>query len=103
MIKYICYFKVGLFYKTEEWIKEKFDYLTEQLKDQIERRDKNVIILKNGFIIQAVPANTRARGCKFDKILCQEGIDSEILNTIIKPSLIFPQIVVWKDEYEKDA
>lgn len=100
MISSLLQCKVGLFYKTEEWAKEKLDYLAEQFKDQIERRSKNIIVLKNGFVIRAVSANTCARGHRFHKILCQEGIDSEILNTVIRPSLVFPQIVVWKDEYE---
>lgn len=93
---YLLQCQVGLFYITEEWAKEKLEFLAQRIpEEEIERRTKNSIVLKNGSSIKAVPANGNIRGSKFNRILYQEGIDKEVLDAVIRPMICSP-IVAWR-------
>lgn len=96
MISSLLHCRVGLFYITEDWAKEKLEFLASKIPEEdIESRTKLEIRLKNGNCIKAVNAGTSARGSKFNRVLCQEGISEEVLNTVIKPTILLP-IVTWR-------
>lgn len=86
MINYIVQ-RIGIYYKDEFWLE---DFLNELLRnvpeDIIIRKEKDCVRLKDGTFIKAVRANSNARGCKFDKIFMQSGIDEDTYEINIRPA-----------------
>lgn len=85
---------IGIYYQTREWADKIFDSIVESYpKKYIKqiRKSKDIdfrcIVLEDGSIIRFIGARESSRGFCFSKIIIEPGIDREIIETIIYPSL----------------
>lgn len=86
-------FRIGVFYKNEEWAEKKFHEIYKEIVNNsgsgtcqiISTKDGKVICLGNNSYIKFVSAYVHSRGQKFDRIYYQDGIESDILYSIIYP------------------
>ena len=92
---------IGIYYKTFGWAQFVYDKLLEHFKDldclvraYVDKYGNGIIQLKNGTVYHFIKNNETARGYKFHKVYMQDGIDDDIINTIIEPS-----IMPYKDLY----
>lgn len=85
---------IGIYYNNFLWGRE---FFTNIIKNNVNIEDicylKNSFNcqecrLKNGNEIRTIRANEHARGYKNTKVFIERGISNEIIDTIIKPSLV---------------
>ena len=93
-------FYIGIFYQDENWAKQLYDEIIEDLKahnlfdSRLSRFGYDKYITVNPYYhIKFVPANTRARGNRFNRVYYQKGIDKEVINT-----RIYPSYIPWRNE-----
>jgi len=85
--------RIGVYYIDEEWKRKIFDQIYNYYKsiDFVEHsyysRGNSTIELKDGSLIHFIPANVNSRGMRHTKVLLQSGIDKQIIDYIIKPTL----------------
>lgn len=87
-------FYIGIFYQDENWAKQLYDEIIEDLKtnnlfdsrlSRFSKYDKYITI--NPYChIKFVPADTRARGNRFNRVYYQKSIDKEVIDIRIYPS-----------------
>lgn len=86
--------KIGIFYKTQKWKKEIFDKIAEYYRsiDMIDFLTYSIwdarIVLKDGTTIYFVDANTRSKGQRYTKVIIQQGVNQQIIDTVIRPCVL---------------
>lgn len=94
--------RIGVFYKNAEWADKWFeDFINEIDKTCISNYIRNragrfIIKLRDGTIIKAISADSKARGNRFDKAFVEPCIEPETINEFIRP-LLMKQVII---EYE---
>ena len=93
-------FYIGIFYQDERWAKQLYNEIIEHLKannlfdSRLSRFGYDKYITINPYYhIKFVPADTRARGNRFNRVYYQKGIDKEIIDT-----RIYPSYTPWRNE-----
>lgn len=91
-----------------EWGEELFDKI---IKEQIAKEDIVCLRkegnygcycrLKNGDVIRTVRANENSKGLRNTKVFIEHGIDKEIVDCVIRPSIMFTMQVI-NDEDLRD-
>jgi hypothetical protein len=101
LIKWSSRLEIGIYYKTLEWVHFVYTELVKYFTDldclvraHVDRYGNGIIQLKNGTAYHFVKGNETSRGHKFHKVYMQDGIDDDIINVIIEPS-----IIPYKDLY----
>lgn len=93
--------KVGIFYKSAAWADKVFRELMAESDIDVVNRFINgrerVIYFKDGGFVRMVNVDDRAKGCKFNKIIMEDGIDKEACESIVYPCLAHNNVVVLKD------
>lgn len=86
---------IGVYYKTSEWAYFVYTKLVKYFTDldclvrsHVGRCGTGIIQLKNGTVYHFIKGNETARGYRFHKVYIQDGVDDDIINTIIEPSII---------------
>ncbi len=86
--------KIGIFYKTQKWKKEMFNKIAEYYRsiDMIDFLTYSIwdarIVLKDKTTIYFVDASTRSKGLRFSKVIIQQGVNQQIIDTVIKPCIL---------------
>ena len=86
--------RIGIFYKTQKWKKEVFDKIAEYYRsiDMIDFLNYSIwytrIVLKDETTICFVDANTQSKGLRFSKVIIQQGVNQQIIDTVIKPCIL---------------
>lgn len=101
LVEWSSRLNIGIYYKTFEWAQFVYDKLLKYFKDldclahaSVEKNGFGFIVLKNGVIYQILRADETSRGYKNNIVYMQDGIDDDIIDTIIEPS-----IMPYKDLY----
>lgn len=93
-LQYILCQKIGVFYKNQKWKKEMFDKIAEYYRslDMIDFLMYGTwdarIVLKDKTTIYFVDANTRSKGQRYSKVIIQQGVDQQIIDTVIRPCVL---------------
>lgn len=93
-LQYILSQKIGIFYKNQKWKKEMFDKIAEYYRslDMIESLTYATwdarIVLKDETTIYFVDANARSKGQRYSKVIIQQGVDQQIIDTVIRPCVL---------------
>lgn len=98
---YYIGFKVGVFYKNEEWVQKWFEKLIEYLDDnncqytlRKSRYQPFVVTLSDGTCIFSCRAAESSRGQALDRAYLQPGIDKDIVDNVIKPTVKTSRIII---------
>ena len=98
---------IGIYYKDFDWASRLFNrileyYPQEYLAERGIKKNKNNLRIefKDGSVIRFIHASESAKGCCFSKIIMQPGIDEEIIECIICPTLKHQnrRIMIFKNE-----
>ena len=87
--------RIGIFYRDKRWAEVKLEEICKSIVDNLEsgvcRRHHDMRIeIGNGSYIKFVPAYENCCGQKFNRIYYQEGIDEEVLECRVYPTLFNP-------------
>lgn len=103
-LQYIFRQNIGIFFKDITWK----DNVYNEIKNYYEEREcisltlnfkgSARIELKDGSVIYFVPANDCSRGHRFSKAILQPGIDKEIIDCVIRPSIVTNCFYVYEEE-----
>ena len=82
--------EIGIFYRDKKWAEKIFNKINDYYHslDMIDRiYGTTMIRLKDNTEIFFVRAAENARGYCFSKVILQPGIDKELINCVIRPTL----------------
>ena len=82
--------RIGIFYSDNKWAKKIFSKTHDYYRslDMIDRINSTAMIrLKDNTEIVFVRAAENARGHCFSKVILQPGIDKELIDRVIRPTL----------------
>ena len=95
LVKYSSRLDIGIYYKTSEWayfvyikLVKYFTDLDCLIRAHIDKHGYGIIQLKNDTTYYFVKGDETAGGHRFHKAYMQDCIDDDIINTIIKPSIM---------------
>lgn len=97
--------QINIYFVHMEWAEALFDKIIEEQvpKEDIVcfRKDSNYgcyCRLKSGDVIRTVRASQNSRGVKSTKVFMEPGIDKEIVDCIIRPSIMFTMQTVYDED-----
>lgn len=87
--------KIGIFYDDLGWGRECFEHIVNQIpveyiKKKVIKSDGCFCELYTGDIIRTIRAAECSRGFKVTAAIVQDTVDYEMINLIVRPSVLYP-------------